>query len=158
VGVCQQKNKKERIMLRDFEKVLKKNTTLYFDGEEDVSKGYSVWIDYSELWKEKEKMKHIGNVLLNLTNRKSNLFNVYSGVGLVDFRTIYNTNKMELIVNIEREDIEDFIENIFTICFTRDKECKCVNFAEIQSISEIEIITLTIYNEDKQVHVIHKEV
>jgi len=80
---------------------LSKEVTLYYDREDGIKEASEIVIDYTKMW-EHENKRLMGDFLLALINHKSNRMNV------IDFYTIYDTNKIVVCVDLNEEDAKDF--------------------------------------------------
>ena len=80
---------------------LSKEVTLYYDREDGIKEASEIVIDYTKMW-EHENKRLMGDFLLALINHKSNRMNV------IDFYTIYETNKIVVCVDLNEEDAKYF--------------------------------------------------
>ena len=98
---------------------LSKEVTLYYDREDGIKEASEIVIDYTKMW-EHENKRLMGDFLLALINHKSNRMNV------IDFYTIYETNKIVVCVDLNEEDAKDFAKR-FEFIYNQEQITQVVN-------------------------------
>lgn len=109
---------------------LSNQATLYLEDKKEAS---IITIDYSEVWNnQREKMI---DILLILTNWKS------QDVNVLDFKTISDTNLLEIIVDYDKPNATEFAHRFLSYISTNQK-------IEIVNVEQIEMFELDLATKD----------
>ena len=120
---------------------LSRHCSLYY---EEFKKASIITYDYTELWENDKEA--LGEMLIILTNWKSNKMNQ-----ILDFNTIFGTNLLQVNVEYDKEDANDFAKRFLSYINTKYN-------VDIKRIEEIEMfeLDLTNYDEDEKFIKINK--
>lgn len=113
---------------------LSNEVTLYYEREEDMKEASEIVIDYTKMW-EHENKTLIGDLLLELTNLKSNRMYV------VDFYTIYDTNKIVVCVDLDEESAKHLAKR-FVFYYNQEQ------ITEVLDVRKAKLFDISIEDED----------
>ena len=111
---------------------LSKHCSLHY---EDFKAASIITYDYTELWENDKEA--LGEMLIILTNWKSNKMNQ-----ILDFNTIFGTNLLQVIVEYDKEDANDFAKRFLSYINTKYN-------VDIKRIEEIDMFELDLANYDE---------
>lgn len=120
---------------------LSRHCSLYY---EDFKVASIITYDYSKLWENDKEA--LGEMLIILTNWKSNKMNQ-----ILDFNTIFGTNLLQVIVEYEKQDANDFAKRFLSYINTKYD-------VDIERVEEIDMFEfdLTNYHEEEKFIKINK--
>lgn len=116
--------------MRAKELKLSNDVTLYFEEQKEAS---VITIDYTNVYI--NDLKEFGNLLLLITNLKSNDINV------LDFETMYDTNLLRIIVDFNEEEAMKFAKRFLSYINTKEH-------IEIVEVEQIEMFELDLGTKD----------
>lgn len=99
---------------------------------EDYKIASIITYDYTELWENDKEA--LGEMLIILTNWKSNKMNQ-----ILDFNTIFGTNLLQVSVEYDKEDANDFAKRFLSYINTKYN-------VDIERVEEIEMFELDLLN------------
>ena len=111
---------------------LDKDVTIYKE-DELVTKGFQVYIDYSTVWKHKDRWIYLGKILLLLANfKREGIFNIYN------YETLANCEKILVEITDKKEYVIELMNYLNTEIY------KCTNSRDTLTINEI--TDMKVYN------------